>query len=108
MILLYLRVIEDMIAKLSVAPEGKEPLAFKTVFAQSYLTQFRLILWKFWMSYWRNPTYNGTRFVFAVGLALLIGTILWKVGHKKYDPSIPPLYSVRVFASEQTSTELLN
>ena len=78
-----------MIAKLSVPPEGKEPLAFNTFFAQSYLTQFRLIFWKFWMSYWRNPTYNGTRFIFAFGLGFLLGTILWDVGHNKYDPPPP-------------------
>ena len=74
---------EALIEKLSVPPEGQEPLHFKKAYPQGYLVQFRLIFWKFWMSYWRNPSYNGTRFIFAAGLALLIGTILWKVGHKK-------------------------
>ena len=38
---------------------------------------------RFWKSYFRNVPYNGTRFIFAVVLALLFGSILWNVGHKK-------------------------
>lgn len=77
------RQIEDLIAKLSVPPEDKPALAFDSFFPRNYLDQFKLIFWKFWMSYWRNPTYNGTRFIFAGGLAILIGTILWDVGSQK-------------------------
>ena len=36
------------------------------------------------MSYWRNPAYNATRFVFATVVALLVGTILWDVGAGQY------------------------
>ena len=81
--LLWCRQNEELIEELSVPPEGKEPLRFATRFPQSYGTQFQLIFWKFWMSYWRNPQYNATRFLFAGILAFLIGTILWKVGHSK-------------------------
>ena len=74
---------EELIEKLSVPPEGQEPLHFTTKFPQNYGTQFKMIFWKFWMSYWRNPQYNATRFLFAGVLAFIIGTILWKVGHRK-------------------------
>jgi len=74
---------EELIEKLSVPPEGQEPLHFTTKFPQNYATQFKMIFWKFWMSYWRNPQYNATRFLFAGVLAFIIGTILWKVGHRK-------------------------
>ena len=74
---------EALIEKLSVPLEGQEPLHFNTKFPQHCGTQFRMIFWKFWMSYWRNPQYNATRFLFAAVLAFLLGSILWKVGHKK-------------------------
>ena len=61
-------------------PEGQKPLHFATKFPQTYVTQFQMIFWKFWMSYWRNPQYNATRFLFAGVLAFLVGSILWKVG----------------------------
>lgn len=80
---------EELIAKLSVPPEGHEALHFEHAYPQSSYTQFKLILWKFWMSYWRNPTYNGTRFIFALGLSLLIGTILWDVGSSKCAANLP-------------------
>ena len=67
-------------------PERLAPLCFVTKFPQSYATQFRMVFWKFWMSYWRNPQYNATRFVFAGVLAFLVGSILWKVGHTKCAP----------------------
>ena len=74
---------EELLERLAVPTEGHEPLQFETKFAQNYSVQFKLIFWKFWMSYWRNPQYNATRFLFAGVLAFLLGSILWKVGHKK-------------------------
>ena len=35
---------------------------------------------KFWVTYWRTPEYNATRFSFSTGVALLFGTIFWKLG----------------------------
>lgn len=42
-----------------------------------------MIFWKFWISYWRNAAYNGTRFIFAAIMGLLVGSILYKVNHHK-------------------------
>ncbi|KAK9820341.1 hypothetical protein WJX72_009201 [[Myrmecia] bisecta] len=71
---------ERLIERLSVPPEGMEPLTFTSKYPQNFLVQFAMIFWKFWMSYWRNPQYNATRFFFATFLALLVGSILWNVG----------------------------
>lgn len=74
---------EKLIEELSVPPEGSAPLHFATKYPQPYIAQFRMIFWKFWRSYWQDPAYNGTRFVFATVLALLVGSILWNVGGNK-------------------------
>jgi hypothetical protein len=42
---------------------------------------------RFWQSYWRNVPYNGTRFIFATVLALLFGSILFNVDHKRWCPT---------------------
>jgi hypothetical protein len=42
-----------------------------------------MIFWKFWISYWRNSAYNGTRFIFAAIMGVLMGSILYKVNHHK-------------------------
>ena len=47
------------------------------------MTPLGLLGRRFWKSYFRNVPYNGTRFIFAIVLALLFGSILWNVGHKK-------------------------
>lgn len=72
-----------MIQQLSIPKEGQAPLSFKDKYPQPYLVQFRMIFWKFWISYWRNVAYNGTRFIFACVMGLLVGSILYKVAHHK-------------------------
>eukprot|EP00891_Asterochloris_glomerata_P005114 jgi/Astpho2/5114/Aster-06326 len=79
---LYLRN-EELIKKLQVPAEGSQPLQFSSKYPQGYLTQFYMVFWKFWQSYWRNPAYNSTRFLFGAVLGLLMGAILWKVNHKR-------------------------
>lgn len=37
--------------------------------------------------YWRNPAYNGVRYVFCVVLALLLGSIYWDMGMKRHTPT---------------------
>ena len=36
-----------------------------------------------YMQYWRNVPYNGTRFIFGIVIALIMGCILWDVGGKR-------------------------
>ena len=47
-----------------------------------YTVQAKICFEKFWIVYWRTPEYNGTRFSFTVGVALLFGAIFWKLGSK--------------------------
>lgn len=32
------------------------------------------------LSYWRNPSYNGVRYMFCSVLGLLLGSIYWDLG----------------------------
>ena len=74
---------EELIQELSIPKEGVQPLSFQHKYPQSYFMQFRMIFWKFWISYWRNASYNGTRFIFAAVMGILVGSVLYKVNHNK-------------------------
>ena len=52
--------------------------------------QVRICFDKFYIMYWRMPEYNATRFSFSIGVALLFGSILWKLGANVYAPSANP------------------
>lgn len=64
---------------------GTSDLHFPTRYFQSSYNQFRACLWKQWWTYWRSPDYNLVRFFFTLFTALLLGTIFWKIGHKRED-----------------------
>ncbi|KAJ6842230.1 ABC transporter G family member 42-like [Iris pallida] len=64
---------------------GTSDLHFPTRYSQSSYNQFRACLWKQWWTYWRSPDYNLVRFFFTLFTALLLGTIFWKIGHKRED-----------------------
>lgn len=74
---------EELIAKLSVPPEGSKDLFFKSAYPQSQLKQTRLLLQKDLITYWRSPNYNSVRFVFTVILALIVGAIYWDLGSRR-------------------------
>lgn len=74
---------EALIERLNVPAKDAEPLKFTQRYPQSMPTQFKMVLWKFNQSYWRNPAYNATRFIFACVMGLLMGSILWMVGNNK-------------------------
>jgi ABC-type multidrug transport system permease subunit len=40
-------------------------------------------LWKQNLSYWRNPQYTVVRFFFSLVVALMFGTIFWRLGGRK-------------------------
>eukprot|EP00884_Botryococcus_braunii_P023385 jgi/Botrbrau1/9730/Bobra.0388s0022.1 len=71
---------EKRIHDLTQVPTGAHDLAFLNKYPQSQWNQFVLLLRRNFVSYWRDPAYNGTRFVFALIMALLFGTILWQIG----------------------------
>ena len=83
----------ELIEKLGIPEEGKTPLAFTTRFPQSYWAQFRLITHRNFVSYYRNSSYNCTRFVFGLILGFLFGSSLWNIGTKRYLNLPAPLLS---------------
>ena len=74
-----------LIKELSTPPPGAEDLYFSTQYSQSSLQQFKSCLWKQWWTYWRTPDYNLVRFFFTFTCALMLGSIFWKVGTKRYE-----------------------
>ncbi|KAG5244333.1 pleiotropic drug resistance protein [Salix suchowensis] len=70
------------IKELSAPPPGSKDLYFPTRYSQSF-TQFMACLWKQHLSYWRNPSYNAVRLLFTTFIALMFGTIFWKLGSKR-------------------------
>ncbi len=41
------------------------------------------LLKKFLVAYWRTPEYNYIRFIVTVILGFVLGTLYWKIGHKR-------------------------
>ncbi|KAK4489207.1 hypothetical protein RD792_005002 [Penstemon davidsonii] len=72
-----------LVIELSEPTSGAKDLYFRTQYSQTTWGQFKSCLWKQWWTYWRSPAYNLVRNIFALTLALLIGTIFWKVGTKR-------------------------
>ncbi|KAJ0964794.1 hypothetical protein J5N97_025932 [Dioscorea zingiberensis] len=72
-----------LVNELSKPAPGTKDLYFSTKYSQSTIDQFKACLWKQWWTYWRSPDYNLVRFFFTMVTALLLGTIFWKVGHKR-------------------------
>jgi ABC-type multidrug transport system permease subunit len=77
------RNVQAEIDKLEVPPEGSRALHFDSQFAQSQWVQFNELIRRNLTSYARNPSYNGTRFIFGAVLGLLFGSILWQIGQKR-------------------------
>jgi len=46
------------------------------------------LLKKFSIAYWRTPEYNYIRFITTVILGFVLGTLYWKIGHKRYAPTV--------------------
>ncbi|KAL5975215.1 ABC transporter G member 39 [Asimina triloba] len=71
-----------LIKELSSPPPGSKDLYFPTQYSQSFVTQCLACLWKQRMSYWRNTSYTAVRVLFTTFIALMFGTIFWKLGTK--------------------------
>eukprot|EP00257_Ricinus_communis_P024853 XP_025012267.1 pleiotropic drug resistance protein 1 isoform X2 [Ricinus communis] len=72
-----------LIKELSRPLPGSKDLYFPTQYSKSFTTQCMACLWKQHWSYWRNPPYTAVRLVFATFIALMFGTIFWKLGTKR-------------------------
>lgn len=74
---------KDVVNKMKNPEPGTNDLCFSTKYSQSIMEQFKLCLWKQWLTYWRTPAYNLVRFGVTLLIALLLGTVFWKIGHKR-------------------------
>ena len=86
-----------MVKELSTPAPGAHDLHFETEFSQSSWVQFKSCLWKQWWTYWRSPDYNLVRYFFTLACALLVGTVFWRVGHKKSVSFFFTFHSTNVF-----------
>lgn len=78
------REVEASIMQFSVPPEGSGPLHFESTYSQNMISQFKICLWKQNLVYYRSPNYNAVRILFTVGSALIIGSVFWDRGSKRY------------------------
>ncbi|KAE9211124.1 ABC transporter G family member 36 [Phytophthora fragariae] len=58
------------------APDRLPELIFTRKRAASPLTQVRMLMGRFMTIYWRTPSYNLTRFLIALALAVIFGLVL--------------------------------
>lgn len=75
---------KSLVKELSTPPPRAKDLYFPTQYSQSLWGQFKSCLWKQWWTYWRSPDYNLVRYFFTLACALMLGTIFWKVGTKRF------------------------
>ncbi|KAH7847927.1 hypothetical protein Vadar_031716 [Vaccinium darrowii] len=73
---------KDLIKELSIPAPGSKDLDFPTKYSQSFFMQCMACLWKQHWSYWRNPSYSAVRLMFTTFIALLLGTMFWRLGSK--------------------------
>ncbi|KAK4754744.1 hypothetical protein SAY87_008501 [Trapa incisa] len=75
---------EAMIEQLSTPSSTSPELHFPV---KCFISQFKACLWKQHKSYWRNTSYNFTRFAFTAILALMLGVLYWDLGSRRRSKS---------------------
>eukprot|EP00250_Pteridium_aquilinum_P005382 c15486_g1_i1 orf=631-5127(+) len=73
---------KEIVKELSLPAPGTRDLYFPTQYCQPVWGQFKSLLWKQHLTYWRSPDYNLVRFSFTFISALMFGTIFWQLGTK--------------------------
>ncbi|KAL6964593.1 drug-responsive transcription factor pdr3 [Sarracenia purpurea var. burkii] len=71
-----------LVNTLSTPPSGSKELYFATQFPQNGWGQFKSCLWKQYLSYWRSPSYNLMRSMYALIASLIFGVLYWDQGRK--------------------------
>uniref|UniRef100_F6HX58 ABC-2 type transporter transmembrane domain-containing protein n=1 Tax=Vitis vinifera TaxID=29760 RepID=F6HX58_VITVI len=99
---------KDLIEKLSQPAPGSKEHYFPTQYCQPFFTQRMANLWKQRLSYWRNTPYTAVRFLFTVGIALMLGTMFWDLGTRRkrsidLDNAIGAMFSAVIFLGIQNS-----
>ncbi|MED6142825.1 transcription factor [Stylosanthes scabra] len=73
---------KNLIRELSTPKPYSKELHFPSKYSRSFFTQCMACLWKQHWSYWRNPLYTAIRFLLTTTLALVLGSMFWKLGSK--------------------------
>lgn len=73
-----------LVERLSRSCGDSKDLNFPAKYCQSYFSQFLACLWKQNLSYWRNPQYTAVRFFYTLIISLMLGTICWRFGSKRF------------------------
>lgn len=63
--------------------EGQEKnaeLKVQGAYATNRITQLIVLAQKFWLAYWRSPSYNLTRMLMTLLICLFYGTVFWGRG----------------------------
>lgn len=71
---------EELVQQLSTPSPGSKDLHFDSRFSRSVWDQYQACLWKQHLSYWRSPSYNLLRLIFATLSSLIFGLLFWKQG----------------------------
>lgn len=74
----------ELVENLSKPNSSAKDLNFPTKYCQSFFDQLLACLWKQNLSYWRNPQYTAVRFFYTVIISLMLGTICWRFGSKRF------------------------
>lgn len=73
-----------LVERLSKPTVDSKDLDFPTKYSRLYFDQFLACLWKQHLSYWRNPQYTAVRFFYTVIISLMLGSICWDFGSKRF------------------------
>lgn len=75
---------QELVERLRNPTVDSKDLNFPTKYSRTYHDQFVACLWKQHLSYWRNPQYTAVRFFYTVIISVMLGTICWDFGSKRY------------------------
>lgn len=81
---LFFRFNKELVQRLSKPSVDSKEINFPTKYSRPYFDQFVACLWKQHLSYWRNPQYTAVRFFYTVIISLMLGTICWEFGSKRF------------------------
>ena len=70
------------------------PLEQESQYATSLWTRQRWLCWKFWIIYWRSPSYNMARLVITFIIALFYGLVYLNQGHVPSPASISTVQNI--------------
>ena len=73
----------QLLKECSQPPEGSQPLHFSSQYACGWAAQFRLLLHRNMLEYWRMPEYNTVRILFTCMFGLTLGSIYWRIGTQR-------------------------